>query len=463
MGAKLLMIALDGADSRLLQRLAESGELPEIADLARQGKFTFLRNDGEFTDDSAWASFCYASPASVHKRYHYEHKTPSGSHQMAYLDEDGRHTFWSRLSDKNHQIAVIDIPKCPAPVALNGIHIADWLVHGKYHPHPVSHPAGLADQTIRRFGASPPSRCGYYQENMTPGAARSFVDHLDGTVSQKLACGLHHLGDRDWDLFMIGFKEAHCAGHALWHLHDPHHPLYDAQVARRAGDPLLDVYAALDKAVGQLAKAAGDNANILVFTTFDMVPNGSVWHLRDAIETRLNAALRSTLAQSRSRFGNWFASISRRPVESFCEVVPANDNLLALRIMAHDRIPQDWICAEIERLLSDLREPGTGQAAFESIQVLRDNDMHSRHYGQPDIVATCTPGRFPSSLTSLSMAGISAPAPSMRTGNYATGGALIAVGQSAVRHAADCANLCELGPAAEAILNSLKAPRPPQP
>ena len=41
MGAKLLMIALDGADSRLLHRLAESGELPEIADLARQWQIHF--------------------------------------------------------------------------------------------------------------------------------------------------------------------------------------------------------------------------------------------------------------------------------------------------------------------------------------------------------------------------------------------------------------------------------------
>ena len=459
MGAKLLIIALDGADSRLLHRLAENGELPGIADLVRRGKFSFLRNDGEFSDDSAWASFCYASPASVHKRYHYEHKTPSGRYQMAVLDEDGRNTFWSRLSDKNHQIAVIDIPKCPAPVALNGIHIADWLVHGKYHPHPVSHPAGLADQTIRRFGASPPSRCDYYQENMTPGAARSFADHLDGTISQKLACGLHHLGERHWDLFMIGFKEAHCAGHTLWHLHDPHHPLYDAQIARRARDPLLDVYKALDKAVGQLAKAAGTDANIMVFTTFDMVPNGSIWHLRDAIETRLNAALRRAFAKSHTRRGNWFASITRRPVETFCEVLPANDNLLSLLIMPHDRIPTDRVCAEIARLLSDLREPGTGQAAFQSIQVLHEDDMHSRPYGLPDIVATCTPGRFPSTLSSRSMAGISAPAPSMRSGNHASGGALIAVGQSAIRHAADCANLHELGPAAETILDSLKTPQ----
>jgi hypothetical protein len=50
---------------------------------------------------------------------------------------------------------------------------------------------------------------------------------------QQDQCGGH------WDLFLLVYKEAHCAGHQCWHLVDPAHPAYSQDAAERLADPLL--------------------------------------------------------------------------------------------------------------------------------------------------------------------------------------------------------------------------------
>lgn len=453
MSAELLMIALDGADARTIAALANAGELPEIAKLIRQGKFSYLRNAEEMSDDSAWASFCFGTPLSEHQRYHFEHRSLSGNCQMAFRGESGSDAFWSKLSGLGHRVAVIDIPKCPTPVALNGIHIADWLVHGKYHHRPASFPASLAEETVNRFGPTPVSRCDYYQDEMASGEARSFAEHLKATISQKLECGLHHLGDGEWDLFLIGFKEAHCAGHGLWHLHDTRHP----QFTTPDYDPLVDVYATLDDAVGKLARAAGPAANIMIFSTFDMVPNGSLWHMNDQIEAGLNRHLRRLFATTRTKAADLLARLTGRTGCIFCEVVPANDNLFALHVRAPDGLCRDAICTQAERLLQELQDGTTGAAAFTSVRRISWQQNEKPGYRMPHLVAQCAPGRFPDTLVSKTMGEISAEAGAMRTGNHVSGGGLIAVGQAAIDHGADVHSLVELGSVAERVLAALKA------
>jgi predicted AlkP superfamily phosphohydrolase/phosphomutase len=55
---------------------------------------------------------------------------------------------------------------------------------------------------------------------------------------------------------VVVFPESHCAGHQFLHLHQPDHPFADPEAAAALGDPLADVYARLDAAIGELEAAA---------------------------------------------------------------------------------------------------------------------------------------------------------------------------------------------------------------
>ncbi|WP_169054079.1 alkaline phosphatase family protein [Nitratireductor sp. XY-223] len=436
MGAKLLIIALDGADCGMLLALAEAGRLPNIAKLMARGSFSRMDNSGEFTDDSPWASFCFGAPPSSHGRFSFLERRANGRNRMVFQREDGRATFWAKLSGGGRRVAVIDVPKCPDPVELDGFQISDWLVHGKYRDEPVSFPASLAGETVRDFGASPESRCDYYSHAIDGDEGRDFADHLKRTVRQKLQCGLHHLGREDWDLFIIGFKEAHCAGHMLWHLHRPgEKPDYD---------PVADIHCALDEAVGELVDAAGEDAGIMVFSPYDMVPNGSVWHLSEALCAGLDTELRRRFERPGLASVQALARRLRKRSTAVCEPVTANDNLLAVHIAQPWGSRKSEVCVFAETLLRELRDKETGGEVFVSVERPLWNTQGRTDILFPDIVATCAPGRFPHTVYSAALGEITADAPAMRSGNHVSGGALILCGDTLKEAGDGVSNLYQL-------------------
>src|SRR5579872_1989591 len=161
MPARLLVVALDGADGRLLDRATLDGTLPTLSALRSRGRAWRLSSTPADTDDSLWASFQYGVGTGEHGRYECFLDDDYGGRRNAPDEEIDRETFWDRLSSQGHHVAVLDIPKCRRPRALNGIHLADWLVHGRYFPAPVSYPAALAEEIVARFGPALPSQCAY--------------------------------------------------------------------------------------------------------------------------------------------------------------------------------------------------------------------------------------------------------------------------------------------------------------
>lgn len=445
------MIALDGADSKLLDALTASGEAPVMASLRRRGRFTLVQDEAELSDDSIWASFCYGKPIQEHGRHYAVLPLKSGELGMAIGEEDADETFWSRLSASGARVAIVDVPKCPTPKPLNGIQLADWLVHGRFHDRPVSYPETLADKVIARFGPAPPSRCDYFQDPLGDDDIIAFAATLLRAVAQKTRAAVHFLAQEDWDLFIAGFKEAHCAGHMLWHMHDRDHPDYDAARTRRLGDPVLAVFKALDGAIGQLLDAAGEDAQIIIFSTTEMAPNGSIWPLAHDLQRRLNGYLFArygTTADFTSRPGTRrYRPLFRR----LCRALPASDNLIAFNILKQDDRRHEAVCREVERILNGLEDPSVGASPFTS--VFRPSSCGANAQGRrlPDIVARCRPGRFPTTLDSAELGRLDADPQPMRSGNHADGGAILSAGDSVLAHTAHMRALHQLAAVAAAV------------
>ena len=278
MTARLLMIALDGADGVLLDRWSADGTLPSLAALRARSVVRRLSAPAGISDDALWASFQFAAPLGEHGRYHWEQRLASGEMGMAYEDERDRESFWTALSRRGNRVAILDVPKCGPPQAINGIHLVDWLVHGRYFPEPRSAPETLAASVVAQFGPAPPSYCAYEGPPLADAEVHEVTANLRTSVARKRAAALHYLASEPWDLFIVAFKEAHCAGHHLWDLSDPRHPGFDAARNERLGDPLRTIFRDLDAAVGDLVSAAGPEAAVAVFSTSDMAPNGTLIH-----------------------------------------------------------------------------------------------------------------------------------------------------------------------------------------
>ncbi|RUZ81000.1 hypothetical protein EN943_01805 [Mesorhizobium sp. M7A.F.Ca.US.006.01.1.1] len=429
MTARILMVALDGADGSLVDRLSQNGLLPNLTSLRARGRVKYLTAHAGATDDTLWASFQYAAGMGEHGRYHYLQRLRSGRFGMICTDEVDRETFWETAPSL--RIGVFDIPKCRLPRQLNGIHLADWLVHGRYFQEPKSYPAALAGEVVARFGAAPPSQCDH-DGPLDDAEAADVLANLRVAVAKKRAAALHYLGSDAWDLFIVGFKEAHCAGHSLWDLVNEVDPEFDPSRNERLGTPIETILGDIDGAIGDLAAAAGSGTQIIVFSTTAMQPNASLAHLMPEVVNRANRIL----GESRwTRFVRHVVKLEDRRWWPLCEMLPYNENCTAFRINPAVAFKDGQVDAErsrildlVETLLMELRDDQTGQPVVAMIDRAASQHAGSRAADLPDLLVHYRAGLCPGSVSSLRLGRIEAIPPILRPGNHAPGGFLIVSG-----------------------------------
>ncbi len=468
MGARFLLIALDGADGALLDRWSADGTLPNLGALRKRGGATRLTSPRGTTDDGIWASFKYTSGMGETGRYHWEQRLESGQMGMAYLNETGREGFWDKLSNQGMRVVVFDVPKCGLPGPINGMHLMDWLVHGKYFNSPQSYPEALAVEVVQKFGAAPPSRCSYEGPPLTDADVREVTANLRKSVSQKVAAGAHYLGAEMWDLFLISFKEAHCAGHHLWDLADPRRPNDISARAAALGEPYRRILMDLDAAVGDLVATVGKEGAIAVFSTTDMEPNGTLVHLMPELVKRLNLHFGNGLVTRGVRrvLRRLFRGfLSMGPILPPCELLPYGENCTALRVnprqdllgrKAADGRGKAELMESIELIFRELTDAETGEPVAAAID--RPSAIHEgvRAAALPDLLIICKPGAIPGAVVSPQLGRIEAKRPDARAGNHAPGGFLIYAGESL----ADAKGVQDLGRMVTEILHRKKEVAP---
>jgi hypothetical protein len=430
MTARLMIVGLDAADSNLVEYWIGEGSMPHLSQLKARGLMKRLTSPDGNSDDSLWASFQYGLTLPEHGRYHWCIPSQNNSLEMSYKNEVGLKPFWNNLIRNGLRKAIIDIPKCAEPQKLNGIHLADWLVHGKYFSQPTSFPPELAWEIVGRFGPALPSSCGYFQGPHDDFSVARITSNLCESIARKKAAGLHFLNTESWDLFLIGFKEAHCGCHSLWDLTDKHHVHYDEQRNFKLREPIKSIFSHLDNAIGELVNAAGTHAEVVVFSTTDMKPNGTLDHLLPKIIDNINQHLG----------------------EKFCSILPYNDNFGALRITA-SHMEKNRIAKRISQMLSDLIDVESKRYVIRKITFPSIESIGNRANLLPDVLVAYTPNLNPQAVESPLLGRIKGKVRNIRMGNHSEGGFLIAAGNKIQQLANDISALEDFAEVAAAILD----------
>ncbi|HEY1725743.1 MAG TPA: alkaline phosphatase family protein [Steroidobacteraceae bacterium] len=452
MSARLLIIGLEATDLSLVERHIGEQRLPVLSALRTHGHLTTLAAGACATDAALWASFQYAAEVGEHGRYHDIVRLQSGRFGLAVQEEQERETIWDELSNHGMRVAVFDLPKSRAPKPINGIHLADWLVHGRTFPRPLSYPMSLAEEVVSRFGEAPPSRCGRTSEDLTDAQIEETLGHLRNSVSMKRAAALSYLEAEHWDCLLVNFKEMHCCSHGYWHLIDATHPAHDRARALRLGDPSTDVLQCIDRAIGDLVAAAGQNSEVIVFSTSGFQANGSASHLLPNIVLALNSYLRSHEAALKGAESNWVA-----------QMLPYGENACALRVSRGSRGEQAAPGANramaidaLQGILQNLSNAATGEPIFEAFHRPSSDYSGSRSLTLPDMLLVPRVGVFPQSANSPELGCIASDVPRWRPGNHRGGGFVIARGSLVEQAAGAAKSLAQLGQIPRNILLASK-------
>jgi len=268
---RVLAIGLDAAESSLVERMIDAGELPAMQSLLARGTWTAVTSPTGFSAGAVWPCFSTGFPACDHGQYSMWNWDPA-TMQLAYTGETRPTPFWKHLSETGTSVGVLDVPFAPFLGLQTGFEVHEWGAHSSIDGHVSVSPRSVAEQVTKRFPPHPfadPLATPPYDPADVPGFLDSCIEglRLRGDLAERL------IVEQEPDLSLIVFEEAHHCGHFLWHTVEPDLPLYaDVPAVARPRTTLLDLYREMDRQVGRLVEAAGPDATVLVFALHGMAP-----------------------------------------------------------------------------------------------------------------------------------------------------------------------------------------------
>jgi len=397
---KIMYISLDAAARNLIFRWSSEGLLPHMKALLNSSARAMTRNSPGIYTGSLWPTVWTGTTPGEHGCYFNQQIIPGSYKTAEFLGKEvKRQPFWNDLQGTDHRLCLFDVPKTPLTENLNGIQIVDWGTHDSDIPA-CSWPPSLITEINDKYGKSAFRRCDWVMRENKP--EQTLKTALLGRIDQKVAIAQDLLQREPWDLFMIGFGESHCVGHQLWHVHDPEHPLHNRELRKEIGDPVFDVYKALDDAVGRLLEFAGPETTVLLHCSHGMAAHYDGSSVLDEVLLRLEGrnkpVIPTLMGHARRQWKKLPRSITERvgtladwvrrlPDASSranrrCFPVPTNGNAPGIRLNLQGREPagminpgkeEDEYVASLIADLEALEEVGDGRKVVREVIRSRDS------------------------------------------------------------------------------------------
>jgi predicted AlkP superfamily phosphohydrolase/phosphomutase len=307
----LAVLQFDSPALPLLEEMLSDGRLPTLAGLRERGRWETVDTRSVVLQSSTYPTLCTGIAVTEHGLY--------STFLWSAADQRVRfiHTFpkpptiWERLSERGRRSLIVDPYFAWCPRTMAGVYLSGWQFEDRMALQGRSRPHRARAELARRYGRPPrlDDVYGRQQASFLHGLRQGLVAAPRRTADAVI--GL--LGEAAYDLVWVSFSAAHKAGHHLW---DPASevdgPLSEEDERLLRGG-LLEVYEAVDTAIGRILAALPDNAAVLVFSPTGMGANTSRADL-------LPGMLRAVLA-GKARTGNGTSGL-RTPVWSLRSRVP---------------------------------------------------------------------------------------------------------------------------------------------
>ncbi len=438
----VLVVLLDAMEQGLARRLAAEGRMPTLARLLERSGTTPTEAPLGFFVGGVWPSFFKSVNTGRHGQHSWREFDPVTYIEKEPPYEDGEgEPFWRTLDRAGLRTLVLDVPRSVCVPLEHGVAVHDLTTHDPLEPGVVSSPPALAAELERRFARPAYVKCDDWPRG-TAEEVRDFGAQLESRIALKESLVTALAGERGpFDVLVVGFAEAHCAGHHFWHLHDPAHPQHDPALARAVGEVLPDVYARLDTALARVLALAPPESRVLVLLSHGMGPHYDGTHLLDRLLARIGRELPGTrpltlgerLMRLRSRERRPKRSVLKRlwrrwPSLRFRPVFTVENNEawagMRLNLAGRERhglvdsARRDEALAWLEALLATAVNPGTGAPAFTRIERRAAITWGSRGDQLPDLVAEWSRAGPFDALEIPALGRVEGRSPATRTGDH---------------------------------------------
>jgi predicted AlkP superfamily phosphohydrolase/phosphomutase len=256
--SRVILIAWDGADWRILDPLLEAGALPNLQALIDRGQKDVLRSTVPTHSWSAWPSFLTGVDPVDHGVYDILETTP-GTHKqypVTYKSIKAR-TFLDDLTAAGKNSLLLDVPLTFPPPEINGTLIAGGVLP-KHRTFTV--PADLTGDLLKARLEWPINGMSWTTYRNRPDA---YLDEAFDVTKKRIQVSEHLMDTTEWDLMASVWVSIDRTQHALSNYVAPDHPDYTKNKDTRIGKKVADIFRQADEAIGSFVSRAKPDDLIL--------------------------------------------------------------------------------------------------------------------------------------------------------------------------------------------------------
>lgn len=258
----LLVVGWDGACFELVNRFRAGGRMPVLDSLLLRGRAWRVRSTLPAVTFPAWTSFLTGAHPDHHGVTDFTIPRP-GSYGVRFVNATHRRlpTVLAVMAGAGKRVGMYGIPATYPPEGRGVFEICGFDTPlGATAGDRATHPRSLAGELRRRHGRLGIE--GIAQSRIDAGWHRATHAQLLDDIALRTRIALEMLGEHALDVFVVHFMESDTVSHHFWQFDDAASPRH------RAGPQgvLADVYAALDRSLGELLAAAGPEADVLLLS-----------------------------------------------------------------------------------------------------------------------------------------------------------------------------------------------------
>lgn len=267
----VIAIGMDSAEASLIERWTAEGKLPTLAKLKAGGAYGRTQGNDVAYSEVAWPSFytgCW--PEKTGFWQHVAFDPESYSCRLTICDYEQTPPFYAL--GKDYRVAAFDLPQVKMSDDVNGVQVLGWGAHSPFTPT-VSKPADVLEKIKAKYGLHPTLHRDHARPWRKTSVGKLMSRSLEG-IELRRKINRELFQQENWNLYLTVFSEVHGAAHYAWHVSQEDHPLHKDFANMFGGkDPVLELYQATDRAIGDLLEAAPEGTRVVVFSQEGMNNN----------------------------------------------------------------------------------------------------------------------------------------------------------------------------------------------
>ena len=242
---KIAIIGLDGVPFEMLKEFAETGIMPNTAELISQGIFKTMQSSIPEVSSVAWSSMITGQNPGQHGIFGFTDLLPN-SYKLRFPNYNDLKAipFWDQWEGRS---VIINVPSTYPVRKMNGVHISGFIsIDLEKSVYPPSLVPKLKELDYRLDVDSQKAH-----ESMD-----LFLSDLEKTLNARIEVYRYLWASQNWDTFMLVFTGTDRLMHFLWDAYEDKEHRYH--------NLFIEHFKKIDRAIGEINDRLGKDDLIIV-------------------------------------------------------------------------------------------------------------------------------------------------------------------------------------------------------